>query len=78
MSDLTAGWHLKKEIAIGNIITLVAIIVSGTWYAGTLETRLALVEIAVKQQEVRMDKDVSEIKRLLERIDSKLDKKADK
>lgn len=78
MSDITSGWHLKKEIAIGNIITLIAVIVSGVWYAGTIETRLALAESAIKQQEVRLDRDVKEIKYLLERIESKLDKKVDK
>ena len=34
------GWHLKKEVTIGQIITLITILVSGIWWASSVETRL--------------------------------------
>lgn len=35
------GWHLKKEVTIGQIITLLTILLSGLWWASSVETRLA-------------------------------------
>lgn len=35
------GWHLKKEVTIGQLITIMVILVSGLWWASSIETRIA-------------------------------------
>jgi len=33
------GWHLKKEVTIGQILTLGCLAVTGIWWASSVETR---------------------------------------
>ncbi len=35
------GWHLKKEVTIGQLVTIVMILVSGLWWASSVETRIS-------------------------------------
>ena len=39
--EIMSGWHLKKEVTVGQIITLATLLISGVWWASTVETRLA-------------------------------------
>jgi len=94
--DIMSGWHLKKEVTVGQIITLVTLLISGIWWASTVETRLTesagdRVRIEQKtdiiidgmtdrydRQEAMMNSIFTRIERHLERIEEKLDGKADK
>lgn len=66
------GWHLKKEIALGNIITLIVVIISGLWWVAGIEKRLSLVEHRTVEQEKRIERDVADIKQMLTRIEDRI------
>lgn len=79
--SLGMGWHLKKEVTVGQIITLMTILVSGLWWASTVETRLAIVQSKTDQiadrvvrEEQRNEKQFNELKAYLIRIDNKMDR----
>ena len=73
------GWHLRKEITVGQILSIIAVIIGfGTWMM-TIETRIAVIEndkVAsgdrIDRLEIRVDNDLSEIKTSLRRIEDKL------
>ncbi len=68
------NWHIKKEINIGHILTTLAAIITFFIWAQTLETRIAVLET----QQMNTRSDMSRIEGYLVRIESKIDKKADK
>lgn len=75
------GWHLKKEIQFGHIVTTLTVAVAAMFYFTKIEQRLALVEqLQVMQQmrDERQDKAASEalvlLREQLERMDNKLDR----
>lgn len=79
--SLGMGWHLKKEVTVGQIVTLMTILISGLWWAATVETRLALMANEqtamterIDRDEKRIDAQFGEIKSYLVRIDNKVDK----
>lgn len=105
------GWHLKKEVTIGQLCTLISLIVAGLWFAFTIDGRVAnntkaiddktatinsridyevrLIneknELQEKNMNDRFDRyqrtvseALGEIKGGIQRLEDKLDKKADK
>ena len=79
--DTERGWHLKKEVQITQILTIVVVFVSAFWYIAKLEQRIAIIEAAVVAQRDRdaaQDRVIADsstqLRSALERIDSKLDR----
>ncbi len=79
------GWHLKREVQLGHIITTCTVLFSVIWYAGKLEQRIALVEqsqmqvtLAQKERDDRQDKLASDalamLRQQLNRLEQKLDR----
>lgn len=80
-----AGWHLKREIQLGHLITTLTVIISVAVYVQRIDQRLAIVEArqidAVREQrerDERQDKLAAEafslVRSQLNRIDEKLDR----
>lgn len=75
------GWHLKKELQLGHIITTLSVAVSVIWYVGKMEQRIALVEqqmhaqreMAVAGDKANFDAVIG-LRAHLDRIDAKLDR----
>ncbi len=44
------GWHLKKEIQLGHLITTVTVAISAIVYVNKIEQRVAVVESQVNFQ----------------------------
>lgn len=79
------GWHLKKEIQFGHIITTLTVAAAALFYFTKLEQRIALVEhqiISQHERDERQDKATSEaltlIRQQLEKMDAKLDRALDR
>lgn len=75
------GWHLKKEIQLGHIITTVTVAISAVVYIQKIEQRVAVMESEVmhqKERDAAQDKMSAEsfsvVRAQLERIDAKLDR----
>jgi len=75
------GWHLKKEIQLSHVISIVVIAISAIVYFGKMEQRLAVMESQIatqRERDDRQDKAVAEafmlIRAQLEKMDSKLDR----
>lgn len=73
-----AGWHLKKEITIAQIITLVSLLFSTLWWASSVETRLIHLSGEDKRIEQKQDTNSLNIEKILGRIERKQDKLFDK
>ena len=80
-TNATQGWHLKREIQLGHIITTLTVATAAFAYLGEQEQRIALVEQRQEQQEKldeRRDRTAGEDKRIfverLDRMDAKLDR----
>lgn len=72
--SVTQKWHLDKRVSVGHIITtMMALIAAGAAYANLTE-RVAVLEV----QDSAILQDLREIRRTVERIEDKLDRKADK
>lgn len=76
-----AGWHIKKEIQLGHLLTTLTIAVSVVLYVSKLEQRIALIEAQVSAQrdrDDRQDKNTGEAMSLLraqlERMENKIDR----
>jgi hypothetical protein len=75
-----AGWHLKREIQLGHLITTLAMAGAVAMYVVRLDQRLVLLEQEVKyRREVDAQQDAAALRaaqaidKRLERIDMKLD-----
>lgn len=82
---ITDGWHLKREIQLGHIITTLTIAASAMWYVGKIEQRIALLEQQLQLQHDRDDRQdkltadaLSLLRTQLERMDAKLDRLMEK
>jgi hypothetical protein len=74
-------WHLKREVQLSHIITTLAVAVSVAVYVQKIETRLALVELALIEQRERDKKQdqvaaevAAAVHNKLEKMDNKLDR----
>lgn len=83
------GWHLRKEVTVGQIVTLLVLLVSGVWWASSVETRFAASEAEDKRIEQktelymagmtdRFDRYQSEVARALSKIDYSINRLSDK
>ena len=64
------GWHLKKEIQLGHLITTLTVAISAVVYVNKIEQRVAVVESQMLYQ-----KETSSVLRSqLDRINDKLDR----
>ena len=75
------GWHIKKEVQITQLLTIVTVAVASFWYIARLEQRIAIIEVAMVAQRDRdaiqdraMADASTQLRGALERIDSKLDR----
>jgi len=75
------GWHLKKEIQLGHLVTTIAVALSAVMYINKLDQRITLIEQKVADQkeqserELKMTADsMSLLRGQLDRMDSKLDR----
>lgn len=82
---VVSGWHLKKEVTIGQLVTIFVILISGLWWASSVETRFVHINGEIKRVEEKAEIQnktvislLNRIDRKLNKMDDKLDKKADK
>ena len=83
---MTGGrWHLDRRVSVGHIVTTLAVAVGVVLWMQRLEAGTMLNAQATALQSVRVDRledrtasQFREIKESLERIEQKLDRKADK
>lgn len=83
MTDLAErrGWHLDKSVSIAHIATTAGLILTALWYIAGQDTRISNLELGLKhiQQErmsdqMRVEKNLDELKTDLRMINSKLDR----
>lgn len=74
------GWHLRREVSVGHIMTTVVVAASAFAYIFSLEGRISLqgqkieaVEARIDRADARLKDDLSEIKGALLRIENKVD-----
>lgn len=79
------GWHIKKEITLGHLITTASMVVTALWWASSVETRLAVMserEAMLAEANNRQDEAIKAtletINQRLQRIEDKLDTKVDR
>ena len=53
--NMGGGWHLKKEVTIGQIVTLLSILITGIWWASAVETRLATLKASDQRIEEKTE-----------------------
>ena len=69
-STTVNGWHLKKEIQLGHLITTATVAISAIVYVNKIEQRVAVVESQVIYQKETADV----LRNQLEKINDKLDR----
>ena len=68
--DATKGWHFKKEVQLGHLITTFTIAISAVIYINKIEERVSIVEAQITNQ-----KETGILFRMqLEKINDKLDR----
>lgn len=69
-----AGWHLKKEIQLGHIVTTVTVALSAVIYTQKLEQRIAIIENQMVAQRDRDERQDSTNKELMNHLRNHLDR----
>jgi hypothetical protein len=64
------GWHLKKEIQLGHLITTFTVAISAIVYVNKIEQRVAVVESQMAYQK----ETAAVLRSQLDRINDKLDR----
>ena len=64
------GWHLKKEIQLGHLITTVTVGIAAIVYVSKIEQRVAVVESQINSQK----ETAGVLRTQLDRINDKLDR----
>jgi hypothetical protein len=70
MNTTPSGWHLKKEIQLGHLITTATVAISAMVYVNKIEQRVAVVETQVLYQK----ETAAVLRSQLDRINDKLDR----
>ncbi|MDG4721140.1 hypothetical protein [Thalassospira aquimaris] len=87
MADQNNGskFHFEKTLNIGHLLTTVALIVSATIYVMRIESRIEVMEVTQHTMSLRIDREtgrteaaLAKIERYLQRIEDKIDRKADR
>ncbi len=69
-SNTPSGWHLKKEIQLGHLITTATVAISAIVYVNKIEQRVAVVESQLLYQK----ETATVLRSQLDRINDKLDR----
>lgn len=69
-SSSVQGWHLKKEIQLGHLITTVTVGIAAIVYVSKIEQRVAVVESQINSQK----ETAGVLRTQLDRINDKLDR----
>lgn len=67
-------WRFSREISLGNVLTIVALVGSVTSAYFKIGERISLIEAAVASQQVQIDRTDTQLRRELERVNGKLDR----
>jgi hypothetical protein len=78
-----AGWHLRKEVTMGQIFTLASLFISGIWWANSVENRFVLQaqelirleqknELTLQAQSDRFDRYQASVDSAFKKIDASL------
>jgi hypothetical protein len=70
----SSGWHLKREVQIGHVITTITVLFSVVWYAGKLEQRIALTEEKIQQVVASQKERETNLAQRFDRLESKIDR----
>lgn len=80
-ADVDAGWHVKKEIQIGHIITTITSVVVIVVYLGGIKQDVEVLKAQSVMQRERDDRQdsnlgatIAQMRVQLEKMDSKLDR----
>ena len=68
------GWHLKREIQLGHIITTIAMAAAVSLYVSKIDQRLALLEQDIKYRREVDDQQDQTAERMNQAIDKRLEK----
>lgn len=71
-------WRFDKHISIGHILTTVAIIVGAFSWGSKIESRIAVAEKTIEIQSATANQRFDQIVNSLQRIEDKLERKADR
>ena len=74
MSKDNSGWHIKKEVSYGHIITTICMVFSLVAWAMSVENRLTAVEVGQNYAHQILER----IENKLDQVNARLDQKADK
>lgn len=69
-----AGWHLKKEIQLGHVITTITLAVSAIVYIQKIEQRIALAEAQIEQLHTRDAATTTELREAMQHVRIQYDK----
>ena len=79
------GWHLDRRVSVGHIVTTVTVAVSLIVWLNNIDRRISVLEEIAQQHAERFDrtdsrwaKELVGVRRTLERIEDKLDRKVDR
>jgi hypothetical protein len=78
------SWHVDKAVSLGILIALVCNIFAGIWYASKIDSRVAALEVATKdntqvfERLVRVETQLDNFKDAINRIDLSVAKMADR
>ena len=76
-------WHVGKEIPLALIFSIMMSVGSGVWYASTTSARIAVIEekmiymASTREDIILLKEQVTEMKRLLIRMEGSLDRRSD-
>jgi uncharacterized membrane protein YukC len=68
--ELNNQWHLKKEIQIGQILSVLVMSITGLFYITKMDQRIAIVETQLAAQKDHN----GQVEKTLDKLDSKLDR----
>lgn len=74
MSENNQGWHIKKEVSYGHIITTICMVFSLVTWAMSVEKRLTTVEVGQSYAHQILER----IEDKLDRVNARLNQKVDK
>ena len=76
-------WHVGKEIPLALIFSIMLSAGSGIWYASTISARITVIEekmiymTSTREDIILLKEQVTEMKRLLIRMEGSLDRRSD-
>lgn len=76
-----AGWHMKKEIQLGHVLTTIVLVLTGLFFITKMDQRITLLEdkaISQKERDANQDKVLADslmrIQSQFDKVDAKLDR----